>query len=119
MAIRQTALQQHDQESSAVTKRVHFHPNLIYSPGTQVVALRDVADQGHVLHPHGAVGIVVRVLMEDEPGEVSGYRIRFPDEYDRLCRELEAASEASHLPETPSSAAALNDLLLRIRLQGM
>ena len=63
-----------------MTKRVHFHPNLIYSPGTQVVALRDVVDQGHVLHPQGAVGIVVRVLMEDEPGEVSGYRIRFPDD---------------------------------------
>ncbi|NLF09759.1 MAG: hypothetical protein GX594_17535 [Pirellulaceae bacterium] len=51
-----------------MTKRVHFHPNLIYSPGTQVVALRDVVDQGHVLHPQGAVGIVVRVLMDDGPG---------------------------------------------------
>jgi len=38
-------------------------------------------------------------------------------EYDRLCRELEAASEASLLPETPSGTAALNDLLVRIRLQ--
>lgn len=38
-------------------------------------------------------------------------------EYERLCRELESASEASHLPETPSGAAALNDLLVRIRLQ--
>jgi len=63
-----------------LTKRVHFHPNLIYSPGTQVVALREVVDQGHVLHPQGAVGIVVRVLMDGEPGEVSGYRVRFPDD---------------------------------------
>ena len=58
-----------------MTKRVHFHPNLIYSPGTQVVALKDVVDQGHVLHPRGAVGIVVRPATDDEPG----YRIRFPD----------------------------------------
>jgi len=58
-----------------VAKRVHFHPNLIYSPGTQVVALRDVVDQGHVLHPRGAVGIVVRSQTNDE----SGYRVRFPD----------------------------------------
>ena len=60
--------------------RTHFHPNLIYSPGTQVVALRDIVDQGHVLHPQGAVGIVVRTLMEDASGEISGYRIRFPDD---------------------------------------
>jgi predicted nucleotidyltransferase len=59
-----------------LTKRVHFHPNLIYSPGTQVVALRDVVDQGHVLHPRGAVGIVVRPPTEAEPG----YRVRFPDD---------------------------------------
>jgi len=38
-------------------------------------------------------------------------------EYERLFRELEAASKASHLPETPSGTAALNDLLVRIRLQ--
>ena len=63
-----------------MTKKVHFQPNLICSPGTQVVALRDVVDQGHVLHPQGAVGIVVRVLTEDEPGEVSSYRVRFPDD---------------------------------------
>jgi len=44
-----------------VTERVYFHSNLIFSPGTQVVALRDVLDPGgRVLHPRGAVGVVVR-----------------------------------------------------------
>jgi uncharacterized protein len=63
-----------------MTKRVHFHPNLIYSPGTQVVALRDVVDRGHVLHPRGAVGIIVRSQTDDEPG----YRVRFPDDVEAV-----------------------------------
>jgi predicted nucleotidyltransferase len=37
-------------------------------------------------------------------------------EYERLRRELEAAFEASSLPEAPRGAAALNRLLIRIRL---
>jgi hypothetical protein len=38
-------------------KRVHFHPNLIYSPGTQVVALKEVLGIGsRILHRRGAVG---------------------------------------------------------------
>ncbi|MDZ7617078.1 MAG: nucleotidyltransferase domain-containing protein [Patescibacteria group bacterium] len=59
-----------------MTDRVHFHPNLIFSPGTQVVAMRDgVHAGGKVLHPRGAVGVVVR-----SPGEQRhGYLVRFPD----------------------------------------
>jgi predicted nucleotidyltransferase len=38
-------------------------------------------------------------------------------EYHRLRGELEAAHEASKLPETPSGKAALNDLLVRLRLR--
>jgi predicted nucleotidyltransferase len=37
-------------------------------------------------------------------------------EYDRLRNELQQAHEASTLPETPSGNAALNDLLIRLRL---
>ena len=41
--------------------RVHHHPNLIYSPGTQVVTLVPVLGQsGKVLHPAGSVGVIVR-----------------------------------------------------------
>ncbi len=59
-----------------MTERVHFHPNLIFSPGTQVVALRDVLDPGgRVLHPRGAVGVVVRAAGEAR----RGYLVRFPD----------------------------------------
>lgn len=38
-------------------------------------------------------------------------------EYERLRAELEKAFEASDLPEEPSAAAALNDLLVRIRTE--
>src|SRR5436190_7291842 len=56
--------------------RVHHHPNLIYSPGTQVVALVEVLGQsGKVLHPRGSVGVVVRSPVDsDHP-----YRVRFAD----------------------------------------
>ena len=37
-------------------------------------------------------------------------------EYERLVGELEAAGEASQLPESPSCQDALNDLLVRVRL---
>lgn len=49
---------------------------LIFPVGTQVVALRPVVGQaGRVLHPRGAVGVVLRA-----PGDETGaYRVRFPD----------------------------------------
>ena len=38
-------------------------------------------------------------------------------EYDRLCTNLDQAFRDSRLPESQSGAAALNDLLVRVRLQ--
>jgi len=40
-------------------------------------------------------------------------------EYPRLLGELEAARDQSHLPEAPTARAALNDLLVRIRMQSI
>ena len=59
-----------------MAKRVHYHPNLIFSVGTQVVTLKDVVGQnGRTLHPRGAVGVVVK-----SPTDLDhAYRIRFPD----------------------------------------
>jgi uncharacterized protein len=37
-------------------------------------------------------------------------------EYQQLCQQLEDASQNSHLPEEPSARDALNDLLIRVRL---
>ncbi len=59
-----------------MSERVHKHPNLIYSAGTQVVTLRDVLGRGgRMLHPRGAVGVVVRSRSDLE----HDYRVRFPD----------------------------------------
>jgi hypothetical protein len=59
-----------------MSDRVHHHPGLIYSPGTQVVTSVDVcAEGGKVLHQRGAVGVVVK-----SPADLEhAYRVRFPD----------------------------------------
>ena len=38
-------------------------------------------------------------------------------EYERLRAELEAAYQASDLPEVPTARPALNDLLVRLRMR--
>ncbi|MFE1743930.1 DNA polymerase beta superfamily protein [Coleofasciculus sp. H7-2] len=40
----------------------------------------------------------------------------YQGEFDRLRGELEEASQSSHLPESPSTKDALNDLLVRLRM---
>jgi hypothetical protein len=40
----------------------------------------------------------------------------YRSEYERLCAELELAHQTSNLPEMPSAQAALNDLLVRLRM---
>lgn len=56
--------------------RVHHPPTLIYSAGTQVVTLIELAGtDGHVRQPRGAVGVVVK-----SPADFAhNYRVRFPD----------------------------------------
>ncbi|MCO6042389.1 nucleotidyltransferase domain-containing protein [Aeoliella sp. ICT_H6.2] len=61
--------------------RVHTGPNLIYSVGTQVVALKAVqGSDGKAVHPAGAVGVVVRSPLDQN----HSYRIRFPDGFEAL-----------------------------------
>ena len=56
--------------------RPTFPANIVFSPGTRVVLLRDVLDpRGQIAHPRGAVGVVVHLPQ----GQEKGYRIRFPD----------------------------------------
>src|SRR3989440_19375 len=59
-----------------MTERVHYHPNLIYALGTQVVTLVEVLGQsGKVLQPRGSVGVVIHSPADlDHP-----YRVRFAD----------------------------------------
>jgi uncharacterized protein len=66
--------------------RTHQHPNLIHSPGTQVVALADVlGNGGRVLHPRGSVGVVIK-----SPRDLDhSYRIRFLDDVEENLRPHE------------------------------
>jgi hypothetical protein len=55
-----------------VKHRVHNSPNLIYSVGTQVVALKQVqGTNGKAVHPAGAVGVIVRVSDESSQGDAA------------------------------------------------
>ncbi|WP_236696638.1 nucleotidyltransferase domain-containing protein [Rhodopirellula islandica] len=101
-----------------------------------------------IAHPAGAVGVVVRspvdrthayrVKFSDgfeaaihhdqlivrkqtgpEKGTLDAADLEFhAHEFERLVRQLEEAHVQSELPETPSARPALNDLLVRIRLNG-
>ncbi len=52
-----------------------------------------------------------------EKGELQAADVEFyRREYERLLKELEDSYQQSQLPEMPSSRAALNDLLVRLRL---
>jgi uncharacterized protein len=61
--------------------RVHNSPNLIYSVGTQVVALKQVqGSNGDVVHPAGAVGVVTRSPSDRQ----HSYRVRFTDGFEAM-----------------------------------
>lgn len=63
--------------------------------------------------------LIERKLTGPEKGNLPEADLDFHErEYMRLVGELEAASKKSELPETPSGKAALNDLLVRMRLDG-
>lgn len=83
-----------------MTDRVHHHANLIFSPGTQVVALREIVGQnGRVLHPRGAVAVVIKSpvdLMHD-------YRVKFLDGVEESLKPSEIA-QLAHYKEGQLSA---------------
>jgi predicted nucleotidyltransferase len=61
--------------------------------------------------------LILRKVTGTEKGLLQTPELGFHQrEYERLIADLEAAGVASKLPEAPSSRAALNDLLVRVRL---
>lgn len=61
--------------------------------------------------------LIERKLTGPEKGNLPEADMEFHEtEYERLVDELEVASEKSELPDVPSAKAALNDLLVRVRL---
>jgi predicted nucleotidyltransferase len=80
-------------ECLSVTERVHFHENLIFPVGTQVVVLREVIGQaGRMLHPRGSVGVVVR--SPSDPNQA--YRVRFADGVEESLRRDEVVMLARY-----------------------
>ena len=66
--------------------RVHYHSNLIFSVGTQVVTLVDIPGSGGlVLYPRGTVGVVVKSPTDHE----HSYRVRFPDGFEAPLKRSE------------------------------
>lgn len=64
--------------------------------------------------------LIERKLRGPEKGRLDTADLRFhQQEYERLRAELELAYQQSQLPEVPSCAAALHDLLLRLRLNNL
>lgn len=62
--------------------------------------------------------LIERKLAGPEKGNLPEADMDFHEkEYQRLVAELEAASEKSALPEVPTGKAALNDLLIRLRMR--
>jgi hypothetical protein len=84
---------------------------LILSPGTQVVVQRDVAGQsGQMLHPRGAVGIIVRA-----PEDVQHfYRVRFPDGVEESLRREEIVTLSRFQEPGGSRTAGRADLFDRV-----
>jgi predicted nucleotidyltransferase len=76
-----------------MAERVHFHEHLIFPVGTQVVTLREIVGQERrVLHPRGAVGVVVRA-----PCATDGdYRVRFLDGYEEILHSDEVTMLARY-----------------------
>lgn len=61
--------------------------------------------------------LMAQKQQECEKATLTGVDLAFHEgECDRLSTELKVASERSHLPDGPTAKAALNDLLVRIRL---
>lgn len=58
---------------------VHNSENLIYTAGTQIVSLKPVqGSNGEIVHPAGAVGVVVRSPQDRQ----HSYRVQFPDGFE-------------------------------------
>lgn len=69
-----------------MSDRVHYHSDLIFSVGTQVVMLVDLPGAaGLVLHPRGTVGVVVKSPADHE----HSYRVRFPDGFEAALKRSE------------------------------
>jgi hypothetical protein len=97
-----------------MSARVHHHPGLILSAGTQIVTLGEVlGPAGRVLQPRGAVGVIVRSPVDLE----HPYRVRFLDGMETSISQDELITLARHREGTIGDSTitvAHGDLLQRV-----
>lgn len=94
------------------TYRVHDHPGLCYSRGTQVVLLDAITDSlGMVIHPKGSVGVVSG--LSDRDGD--GYTVLFADGKEaRLPRDrVTMLARFQEDDQHPGQMAAVRETLKR------
>ena len=91
---------------------------------TGIHLMRTGEVQANLVHLNETFGLsylpnlIERKVSGTEKGTLDQADLSFHErEYERLRTELEKAFEQSNLPEQPSGAAALNDLLIRLRLR--
>lgn len=92
-----------------MNKPVQTNPNLILSPGTQVVTLVEIAGQGQrIQHPNGAVGVIIK-----SPTDLlHAYRVRFPDGFEAALKQNELVMLAKFKEgDTQAFAAPQRDSL--------
>lgn len=104
-------------EPNLVPHVKHDIGNFPFPVGTRVVTLVDVlAQNGRILHPRGAVGVVVNA-----PADVQhAYRVRFPDAVEVSFKSRELTTLAKFQSGTIGVASALltrNDLFQRVIYQ--
>ena len=100
-----------------MTERVHIQPALVFTAGTQVVTLREIrGDDGLLLHPSGAVGVVVKAPTDGQ----HGYQVRFSDGVETSLGRAELAmlahfkeGELSGLPEGVAVGSLFDRVIYR------
>lgn len=91
-------------------------PSWLHSVGTHVVTLLDLTnDIGRVLHPRGAVGIIVRQGMNPP----DSYRIRFIDGYETWLREHEIMPIGSVANREITASDSVEELFNRVILRSL
>ena len=95
------------------TNRVHNHLGLILTPGTQVVTMVEVHDGERLLHPIGAVAVIVKAPNDLE----HAYRVRFIDGFEASLRSHEVIMLAKFKEGEIGDASTIearNDLYARV-----
>jgi hypothetical protein len=92
------------------------HPTWLHSVGTYVVTLVDLTnDIGRVLHPRGAVGVLVRQGLNPP----DSYRVRFVDGYETWLREHELMPISSVSSREIDPADPVDELFDRAILRSL